>query len=169
MGCRSFRKSLVRLPDELTEVERLAIQAHIRECRACADEWQIFALPRRIGRVLPSLEVPPFFSSKMVSRVREESQGVSIWQIILLLSRHLVPALATITLAFISIFAYTQLRGPQVDLYQAYESVFMPADRPQQMVIADPGGITDESILRALAEDESPQHLSVPQTAPKRD
>jgi hypothetical protein len=105
----------------------------------------------------------------MVSRVREESQGVSIWQIILLLSRHLVPALAMITLAFVSIFAYTQLRGPQVDLYQAYESVFMPADRPQQMVIADPAGITDESILRALTEDESQQHFSVPQTAPKRD
>ncbi len=101
------------------------------------------------------LEPSPFFYRKLRARLESESRSVTIWQIILGLSRQVVPALATITLALLSVLAYMQLRPATVDVYQAYDRIFMSGDRPHRMVIADQGEITDESVLRALAEDDS--------------
>jgi hypothetical protein len=68
--------------------------------------------------------------------------------------------MAALTLALLSIFAYFQFRGPNVDFYQAYDNIFMPTDRPQRMVIADQGDITDESVYQAITEQTATQHLS---------
>ena len=81
-------------------------------------------------------------------------ESITIWQILIALSRQLVPALAVITLALLSIFSYQQLRSSTADVYQAYDRIFIPGDQPRLAVIADQGEITDESVLRAIAEEE---------------
>ena len=93
---------------------------------------------------------PPSFMHACGHAWREKSQSITIWQIILGLSRQIVPALATVTLVIISLFAYLEFRGPKADFYQAYDSIFLSGDRPSRMVIAEE--ITEESVLHALAE-----------------
>lgn len=169
MDCKGMEKLLLRLPEELAEAERRALESHVRNCSVCASEWRLAGLARRIGSVLPVPELSPFFATRVLAGIREESRGAAPWQAVLALSRHMIPALAAVTLLFISIFAYTELSPPAVDLYQTYESMFSPAERTQLTVIADPGGITDESIMRALAEEDYQMQLSRPQLEPRRD
>jgi len=156
MQCSTARTWLFRNIDgELTASENGDLNLHLQECPSCAREQRLLSIPRRIGRAAPVLQPSPFFYSKLKARLESESQSLSIWQIILGLSRHFVPALAAITLALLSVFAYFQIQGPRVDVFQAYDRIFLTGDRPQPMIIADQGEITDESVLQAIAEEES--------------
>lgn len=156
MQCSTVRTWLFRSIDgELTASESSDLNLHLQECPSCAREQRLLNIPRRLGRAAPVLEPSPFFYSKLKARLESESQSLNIWQLILGLSRHLVPALAAITLALLSVFAYFQIQGPRVDLFQAYDGIFLTGDRPQAILTADQGEITDESVLQAIAEEES--------------
>ena len=149
--CRQVRRRLFPLLDgELPGWEGDRLQAHFEACPSCAWEWKILTLPRRIGRSIPALEPSPFFYARLQARIEREAESITIWQILLGLSRPIVPALATITLVILSLFAYFEYQGPRLDLYQAYDSIFIPGDRDTRMVIAEE--ITEESVIRALAE-----------------
>ncbi len=151
MDCAGFRGWLFRhLDDELSAREREQLEMHLEICSSCSREWKLLSLPRRIGRSIPALEPSPYFYTRLRARLEREKQGVTIWQVFLGLSRQIVPAMATLTLVIISLFAYYEFRGPRMDLYQAYDSIFLSGDRPSRMVIADE--VTDESVLHALAE-----------------
>lgn len=156
MDCSKARTRLFQsLDGELSDSAARELDFHLTACPACAREKKILSIPRRIGQCIPALQPSPYFYSKLRARLESESEAVTIWQIILGLSRHLVPGLAAITLALLSVFAYFQVRQPQVDVYQAYDRIFQSSDRPQRMIIADPGEITDESVVQSMAEVES--------------
>ena len=70
----------------------------------------------------------------------------------------MVPTLAGITLALLSVFAYEQIHKPVVYPYPTYEKAFIAEDQSNQMLIADQGDITYESVLRTIAERESKFH-----------
>jgi hypothetical protein len=151
MECGGIRSWLFRrLDDELSPQEREQLDAHLAICPSCTREWRLLSLPRLIGRSIPALEPPPFFYARLKARLEREKQSITIWQVLLGLSRQIVPAMATITLVILSMFAYYEFRGPRMDLYQAYDSIFMSGDRQSRMVIADE--VTEESVLHALAE-----------------
>jgi len=151
MDCTIARSWLFRLLDEeLSAAERDRLHIHLDCCASCAKEWRILTIPRRIGRSIPALEPSPLFYARLRARLEREAQSITVWQIILGLSRQIVPALATVTLVIISLFAYLEFYGPRGDFYQAYDSIFLSGDRPSRMVIADE--ITEESVLHALAE-----------------
>jgi anti-sigma factor RsiW len=157
MDCSNARTWIFRRMDgNLPAEESAGLDAHIAVCASCARDLKLLLIPRRIAQALPVFKPSPFFYTRLRARIAEsENQSVTIWQIILMLSRHMVPALAAITLALLSVFAYFQFTEPQADVYQAYDRIFMSGDRPQRMVIADQGEITDESVLRAIAEEET--------------
>ncbi len=160
MDCSTARNLIIkRIDGELPPAESGRLDSHIAGCSSCARDYKLFSIPRRIGRAIPVLEPPPYFYTRLRARIESEDQSISIWQFILMLSRHMVPALAAVTLALVSVFAYFQITEPKTDLYQVYDSIFMSGDRPQRMVIADQGEITDESVLRAIAELESARRL----------
>ncbi|MBP1597467.1 MAG: putative zinc-finger [Acidobacteria bacterium] len=151
MRCGVARNWLFRLLDrELSREEEVELEDHLASCPSCMREWRILTLPQRIARSIPVLEPPPCFYSRLRARLEMQKQSITIWQIIIGLSRQIVPALATVTLLIISLFAYLEFRGPSPDLYQAYDSIFMSGDRASRMVIAD--DVTEESVLHALAE-----------------
>ncbi len=161
MECDELRFQLFRLmDDELSAEERERVDAHLRHCASCARELRILTLPRKIGRSIPALEPPPFFYSRLKARLQAESQSITVWQIILGLSRQLVPAMATVTLVIVSLLAYLEFRGPGPDLYQAYDSIFLSPGHTSRMVIAE--DITDESVLHALAEKPSNPVIHAP-------
>ena len=88
-------------------------------------------------------------------RIEGEVQGTAGWQVLWGLARKMIPALAAITLALLSVLAYLQMSGPKADLYGAYERIFIAEDQPHQMFFAEQGDITDASVLSAIAERES--------------
>jgi predicted anti-sigma-YlaC factor YlaD len=156
MECTVARIWLFRkIDDELSSSESRLLDSHLAQCPACTREFRILAIPRRIGQAIPAFEPGPYFYRKLRTRIESEAQSITIWQILLGLSRQVVPALAAITLALLSIFAYLQMRGPSLDVYQAYDRIFISSERPLRMVAAEQGEITNESVLRAIAEQDS--------------
>ena len=156
MGCNEARNQIFkRLDGELSSHDADWLNQHLDACPACTRELNLLLLPRRLARAVPVLEPSLYFYHKLRARLQSESETLSIWHIVLGLSRKVVPVLAAFTLVLISIFAYYQVREPAVDVYQAYDSIFMSGDRPQRMVIADQGDITEESVLQAIAEEET--------------
>ncbi len=156
MRCSTARSWLFRALDgELPAHQSEELDRHLKECPECAREKRLISIPRRIGQAIPVLEPSPHFYARLRARIESEEQGITIWQVFLVLSRHLVPGMAAITLALLSIFAYFQIRGPRVDVSQVYDSIFQSSDRVQRLIVTDPGDISDESVLRAIAEEES--------------
>ncbi len=156
MRCATARSWLFRsLDGELSAPENEELNQHLRGCPECAREKRLVSIPRRIGQAIPVLEPSPYFYTRLKARITGEEQGFTIWQVILILSRHLVPGMAAVTLALLSIFAYFQMRGPKFDVSQVYDSIFQSTDRVQRLIVTDPGDISDESVLRAIAEEEA--------------
>jgi hypothetical protein len=154
MDCTRARGNIFRLLDrELGEGEERELRQHLAVCAACTRELRLLSLPRRLGQAIPALEPSPFFYQRLRANLESarEYQGVTIWQIVVGISRQIVPAFASVTLALVSIFIYLQLHGPAAE-YQTYDSIFLSGERPQSMVIAANGDLTDESVLSAMTE-----------------
>jgi len=161
MDCGMARGWLFRLMDgELSADERAQLDSHLQQCPSCTKEWRILTLPQRLGRLNPALEPSPFFYARLRARLENEAQSITVWQVILGLSRQIVPAMATVTLVIISLFAYMEFRGPGPDLYQAYDSIFMTPGHSSRMVIAEE--ITDESVIHSLVEKPVTPVLNAP-------
>jgi hypothetical protein len=155
MECSTSRQWIFRkLDGELSSAENGRLDLHLAGCPACAREWKLRAFPQRLGRELPVFELSPFFYGRLRARLREEEQGVSLWSILLGLSRQVIPALAAITLALLSLFAYLQMREPQTAAIMAYDRIFTAGDRAQRMLIADQNDLTDENILLSISDSE---------------
>ncbi|HYK91346.1 MAG TPA: zf-HC2 domain-containing protein [Acidobacteriota bacterium] len=153
MDCTAARIWLFRKIDgELSPADCALLDSHLAQCPGCTRELRLLSIPRRIGLAIPALEPSPYFYRKLRARIESEAQGITIWQILLGLSRQVVPALAAITLALLSIFAYLQIHASSPDVYQTYDRMFISSDRPLRMVQGD---ITNESVLNAIADQES--------------
>ncbi len=149
MECNEIRDWLFRKIDgELSEKENEDLNAHLAQCVACAREFNLLALPQRIASTIPAFEPSAYFSRKLSASIATEAQNNSFWLAILNPARRIVPALACITLLFLSVFVYFQLSSPKTDLYKAYERVFISEDQANPMLIK--GDIPDENIMRAL-------------------
>ena len=156
MRCTVVQSKLSRKIDgELSDPERLDLDAHLAVCQSCRREYQILTLPNRLARGISEVTPSPYFFRKLANRIESEAQIVTPWKIALSGIRHLVPALAAITLALLSVFAYTQLSSrQQADPYGAYR-VFLSEEQPNRMLVAEQGDITDESVLSAIADRET--------------
>ena len=156
MQCADARNWIFRKIDgELSDPEIRALDTHLAQCPSCAREYGLIALPRRIALATPELAPSPFFYQKLRMRIEGEAQEIAGWQVFWKLARQIVPALAGITLALLSVFAYLQFHGPEANFYKAYERVLIAEEQPHQMLLAEQGDITDVSVLSAIAERES--------------
>jgi hypothetical protein len=155
MRCTVVQRKLFRDSDgELSGPEKIDLDAHLAACESCRREYQILTLPNRLARGAPEVRPSPYFFHKLRTQIEDERQNITVWQIALVAIRHLIPALAAITLALLSVFAYLQLRGPETDLYREYR-VFLSEEPPNRIVVADQGEITDENVLSAIADREA--------------
>jgi hypothetical protein len=168
MDCAAAKISIFCCLDQELDVrESEQLQSHLAGCAPCARQMKLLLLPRRIGQALPAIEPSPFFYQRLRAQLAE-SQNITIWQVVLGLSRQLVPGLAVVTLVLVAVFAYSQLGTTDVDVYQAYDMIFMSGDRPYRMVIADQDEITEEAVFRSIAEEDLPQTLGVESADPPR-
>jgi hypothetical protein len=156
VNCETAAESIQRrLDGELTEPVSHALDAHLAGCPGCARRLQISAIFRRMAKIDLVPEPSPFFYRKVREGIEGDERTGSLWQVTLGLARYFVPALAAITLAFLSLFAYYQIADYPPDIYQAYDTIFTAPDRPQRMIISEPGDITDDNVLEAMAEGDN--------------
>jgi anti-sigma factor RsiW len=152
MECNAVKRELFRKVDgELAHAESTELDAHLAQCSPCMREYRLLALPRRIAQTIPVLTPSPYFCRRLKARIEEEARNLAVWQIFFGLSRRIVPVLAGLTLALLSVFAYVQMRVPEADIYRAYGTAFVTEDQPYQLLVAAQGNITDEGLLRAIA------------------
>ena len=140
-----------RIDGELSESENSELDSHLSACASCMRDYRLLVLPRRIAETIPAVASSPYFYGKVRNRIEAEVQSAVGWQIFVSLAHRIVPAMAAITLALLSVFAYFQIRGPEADIYKAYDRAFLTEDLPHQMFIADREAITDENVLHAIA------------------
>ena len=159
MECAELRNWLSRKIDgELSTSETAELDAHLAQCASCAREYGLLSLPRRFARRIPQPVPSPFFYQRLRTHIESESKSISGWRIFWELERHMIPALAGITLALLSVLVYLQLNGPHGNLSE-YERVFITEEQPHLMLAADQGEITDASVLSAIAgRDAHRQH-----------
>lgn len=153
MECAAVRDRLQRKIDgELADAENAEVDAHLGRCPSCMREFRMLSLPGWIGRVLPQMTPSPYFYQALRARIESELQGSAGWQVFLVLTRRMVPLMAGVTLALLSLFAYLQIHSPEVSLYSAYSRAWLSEDPSHRMLIAEQEEITDASVLRAIAE-----------------
>jgi len=163
MECAEVRICLFRkMDDELSELEARDLDTHLMHCSSCAREYELLRIPRRISQMTPQQTPSPFFYQKLKRRIESEAQDIAGWQVLWGLARHMIPAMAGITLALLSLLVYLQWHSPDADLSRTYESVFISEDQSRLMLAARQGEITDVSVLTAIAEREpNHQHSNV--------
>ncbi len=156
MECTAVRNMLYRrIDNELSDVEKAEFDAHLAVCPFCAREYRLLSLPSRMAKAIPPVTPSPFFYRKLSVSLEGEVEKAAGWQVFFGLARQVIPALAGVTLALLSVFAYIQLSGNEPDFYRTYDRVFITEDQPNQIMLAGQGDITDESLLRAIAERDS--------------
>jgi predicted anti-sigma-YlaC factor YlaD len=156
MNCTTARKKLFsKIDGELSIAEGAELDAHLKQCPSCNREYGLLALPSQIANKIPPITVSPYFYQKLRMQIEDEARGIASWQIIWKLARQMVPALAGITIALLSIFAYYQMQTPEVSLYKNYDRAFMSDDQSHRMLAAEQKDITYESVLTAIAERSS--------------
>jgi hypothetical protein len=116
---------------------------------------RMLLIPKQIGRMLPVLNPSPYFYQRLRANLQSTEKSLSYWQIMMGLSRQIVPALATITLILLSTFAYLQVTTPQTDVRQVYDGIFTPSDQQEQFVLVEQGEITDDIVLLGPAGAEA--------------
>lgn len=143
-----FRK----LDDELSASENREFEAHLAECSSCSREYRLASLPRRIAQSLPDVAPSPFFRRKLAMSIEAETRNAAGWQAVWGIARQMIPALAGLTLALLSVFAYLEINAPKPELSATYERVFKTEYQPQRALVFGQGDITDENVLAAIAE-----------------
>jgi hypothetical protein len=160
MNCTTAQERMFRKTDgELSVSENTELREHLKQCFSCSREYGLISLPSKIAKSIPPVTASPFFYQKLRMRIEDEAQGNASWQIIWKLARQMVPALAGITIALLSVFAYHQLQTPEASLYRNYDRAFLSDDQSHRMLAAEQKDITYESVLTAIAERPS-DHFS---------
>jgi hypothetical protein len=156
MKCAEVRNLLHhKIDGELSEKQNRGVDTHLAQCAACKAEYGMLSFPQQVAKTMIPVKPSPFFYQQLSARIEAEIQGVAIWQTFSRLARQMIPALAGITLALISVFAYHQIRGPQENLYESYTRILIAEELPYHMIVSDQGEITNESVLSAIAERQS--------------
>jgi anti-sigma factor RsiW len=155
MKCAEVRSWLSRKVDgELMDFENRELEEHLAQCAGCTREYRLLMFPHQVAEATPSFAPSPFFYQKLRARIESEIQWTAEWQPLWGLARRMIPALAGITLAILSVFAYHELRAPEDDLQRAYNRIFISESLPHQMIVSEQEEITNENVLNIVAERE---------------
>ncbi len=155
MKCTEVRSWLSRRIDgELRDSENRELDSHLAQCAPCAKEFGLLMFPRRMAETTPSVAPSPYFYQKLREHIESETQRIANWQPFGRLARQMIPALASITLVLLSVFAYHQLRESDEDIYRAYSRVFVSESMPYQMIVFEKEERTNESVLNTIVERE---------------
>lgn len=166
MNCAEARKRIFqKIDNEISISDASMLDVHLGSCESCTREFRMLAMPLRIGQMIPTLEASPFFYSRLKARIALEAQGMTIWQIISGLSRRMVPALAAITLTFISLFGYVHYLQMRNDAAQAYERMITAGDLHYRTVAVEETDSTIRRVLLAFEDHDPDQYPSTETTS----
>ena len=107
--CQSIKKKLSAYQDgEVTTAEKEAIQAHLRTCEACRQQYAALLQTYRMLRSLPEIEPAPGLSRRIVDRATRAQEP--LWVRVLGQALRWLPApAAMVTLAVVGLLVGTML------------------------------------------------------------
>lgn len=153
MECAEVQTWIFRKIDgELSESEVGIFDSHLAGCPSCRREYRLLAIPQRAACEIPPLASSPFFYNKVKLHIEIEAKGMAGWQLFWRLARQMIPALAGITLALLTVLVYMQLRSPKAEAFQDYKGLFLAEEPSHRLLAGEQGDITDASVLSAIAE-----------------
>ena len=126
------------------------LEEHLAGCASCRREYRLLLLPRAVAAAEPPVTASAWFYQRLCRRIDGEIQGRAVRQAVWKLAYRMIPALACITLALASIFAWQEARPSTAA--RNYEHVFIADDAARRVLSDDQNDITYESVLAALAE-----------------
>ncbi|MEJ2108814.1 MAG: hypothetical protein P8Z37_02665 [Acidobacteriota bacterium] len=158
MKCSKAQSLILKKMDrELSESESGILDAHMHQCPQCTRDYKILSIPRQIAQTIVPREPSNFFLQKLTNRIGHEVKNEANVQQLYGLARRLIPSMAAITLALLSIFAFLQLKHPQDDLRAAYEKALFTDDLPVQIMFSKKPNVSDAKILSAIANQQMKQ------------
>ncbi len=137
------------LDNEVDSRDRARIEEHLRGCKPCAQHYhQIRAVTTQV-RSLRGPEVRPEFVTRVLARVRDESQDIAWWQRWLPSFAAQRPALVGATLAafavgFVAVVVYKASPAPEANAPVQIASIVPEITLPQEALTAV--GVIDELV-----------------------
>ena len=147
----NFIDELNDIDREISESEGRILDSHLEQCPDCAREFYLLTIPGRIAQEITPPEPSPYFYTKLEAHIENEARNAAALQSFHSLARRVVSSMAAVTLTLLSVFAYLHLHNPRDDLYVAYEKAFIGEGLPLRRMVVERRGITDASILNAIA------------------
>lgn len=135
-----------------------AVQDHVFSCTRCQAEAQVLAHTRRAVSSLPSVEPPPGFSRKVMTRIREEAERPGLWQRLFFPLTIKIPvhAMAILLVAGLAVYLYQANKPVQTEVarFRSLE----PEPVPQENLIT-----TDQKEEARLEPKAAPPAASLEQ------
>ncbi len=127
MRCDQVQERLSEYLEDLLDAEsHTSVHDHLSSCPHCQAEAQALSQTRQAVADLPSVEPPPGFSQRVMSRVREESERPNLWHRLFLPLRIKIPihAMAILLVGGLAVYLY------QVNKPVQTEVAFMKPSEP---------------------------------------
>ena len=172
--CDSIQKRLAAFLDGgLSAEERKSIEEHLVSCDGCKESLEDLKKTQELLRGLPKVEPPPWFTQKVMKRVRDEAQGQKGLFRRLFYPLHIkIPAevLATCLIAILVVYVY-KISGPEMQMLQApQETPVISQEQEKGSTVGSvekPAAKKEASSRRAPEEEDriggSPPVLAVPE------
>ncbi|MBN2620494.1 zf-HC2 domain-containing protein [candidate division WOR-3 bacterium] len=76
MKCSEIQKKLsAYLDNEVSQTEKGTIEAHLASCSACQHALQAFSMVNDELKLVPGMEVPPYFATRLKQRMKDLHRG----------------------------------------------------------------------------------------------
>jgi predicted anti-sigma-YlaC factor YlaD len=94
MKCSKIQKKLsAYLDNEVSQTEKGIIEAHLASCSVCQSALQDFSMINDELKLVPGMEVPPYFSTRLKQRIKDQHGVMPILERI---RRLTLPVFATV-------------------------------------------------------------------------
>jgi hypothetical protein len=109
MRCDQVQERLSEYLEDLLDAEsRTSVHDHLSSCPHCQAEAQALSQMRQAVADLPVIEPPSGFSQRVMSRIREEAEGPSLWRRLFVPFRIKIPihAMAILLVGGLAVYLY---------------------------------------------------------------
>ena len=140
---------------DLDPAERTRVEEHLTQCAPCRAELADLQTALRLLRTTPEAEPPPWLTTRIMARVREEQQQKRSWLHRFFFPLHIKLPLEVAALLMVSVTGYYLARTVETELHQ-------PASREEL-----PAPLRDTGTPFQAPRQESPAPVPAPPAVPR--
>lgn len=154
--------------NDLPEIDRLTVERHLRECPACRAQLSDLATALRLLRTMPEVEAPPWLTSRVMARLREEKAEKRSWFQRLMFPLHRAIPTQLLALLVVCVSGYYLSRSVETEIRQSGPQQLqeIPGQLPSAPAPA-PTQLPAESKKAEQPTPAQPQKAAPPAAAPQ--